>query len=75
MHEQEGRRVIVACFASHIHRIQQLADAAIAFGRVIAPLGRSMRRNITMAREIGLLHIPDKSLIDVEEVDRHDPGG
>lgn len=74
MHEQEGRRVIVACFASHIHRVQQLADAAIAFDRVIAPLGRSMRRNISMARELGLLHIPDSSLIDVEEVDRYEPG-
>ena len=51
MHEQEGRRVITACFASHIHRIQQLADAAIAFDRKIAPLGRSMMRNISMARE------------------------
>lgn len=74
MHEQEGRRVIVACFASHIHRIQQLADAARAFGRVIAPLGRSMRRNMSMARELGLLHIPDTSLIDVEDVDDYDPG-
>lgn len=74
MHEQEGRRVIVACFASHIHRIQQLADAAIAFGRVIAPLGRSMKRNITMAREMGLLTIADTALIDVEKVDRYEPG-
>ncbi len=74
MHEQEGRRVITACFASHIHRIQQLADAAIAFGRVIAPVGRSMKRNITMAREMGLLTIPDTALIDIEKVDRYEPG-
>jgi ribonuclease J len=74
MHEQEGRRVITACFASHIHRIQQLADAAISFDRKIAPLGRSMKRNITMAREMGLLTIPDRSLIDIEEVDRYQPG-
>lgn len=74
MHEQTGRRVITACFASHIHRIQQLADAAIEFGRVIAPLGRSMKRNITMARELGLLRIPDTSIIDIEDVDRYDPG-
>ena len=74
MWEQRGRRLIVACFASHIHRIQQLADAAVDSGRVIAPLGRSMRRNITMAREMGLLRIPDSALIDVEEVDRHEPG-
>jgi len=74
MHEQEGRRVITACFASHIHRIQQLADAALAFDRVVAPLGRSMKRNITMAREMGLLTIPDSSLIDIEQVDRYEPG-
>ena len=74
MHEQEGRRVITACFASHIHRIQQLADAAISFGRVIAPVGRSMKRNLTMAREMGLLTIPDTSLIDIEKVDRYEPG-
>ncbi len=74
MHEQQGRRVIVACFASHIHRIQQLADAAIQFGRVIAPLGRSMKRNISMARELGLLNIPDSAIIDIESVDKHAPG-
>jgi ribonuclease J len=74
MHENEGRRVITACFASHIHRIQQIADASVAFGRKIAPLGRSMRRNITMARQMGALHIPDHALIDIEEVDRQDPG-
>jgi ribonuclease J len=74
MHEQEGRRVVTACFASHIHRIQQLIDAGIAFGRKVAPLGRSMKRNITMAREMGLLTVPDSALIDIEEVDRHLPG-
>jgi ribonuclease J len=73
MHHQEGRRVVVACFASHIHRIQQLADAAVAFGRVIAPLGRSMRRNVTMARELGLLQIPDRALIAAEKIGDHDP--
>ena len=74
MHHQEGKRVIVACFASHIHRIQQLADAAIAFGRKIAPLGRSMVRNVAMARELGLLHIPDRAIIDIDDVDDLDPG-
>ena len=74
MHENEGRRVITACFASHIHRIQQIADAAMAFDRVIAPLGRSMRRNITMARDMGLLKIPDRALIDIDDIDSHEPG-
>ncbi|MCC6225912.1 MAG: ribonuclease J [Microthrixaceae bacterium] len=73
-HENEGRRIITTCFASHIHRIQQIAESAVAFGRVIAPLGRSMRRNITMAREMGVLDLPASSLIDIEEVDSFQPG-
>ncbi len=74
MHENVGRRVVTACFASHIHRVQQIADAAIAFDRVVAPLGRSMRRNVSLAREMKLLTIPERSLIDIDEIDRHDPG-
>ncbi len=74
MHQSAGRRVITACFASHIHRVQQLADAATAFGRVIAPLGRSMRRNIAMARDMGILKIPEQSLIDIEDADKFDDG-
>src|SRR5919107_4148814 len=53
-----GQRVIAACFASHIHRIQQIADAAIEEGRVVATLGLSMRRNVRLARDMGLLRIP-----------------
>ncbi len=74
MHENEGRRIITACFASHIHRIQQIADAEQAFGRKIAPLGRSMRRNISVAREMGALTIPEKVLIDIDDIDRYEPG-
>jgi ribonuclease J len=62
------KRVIVACFASHIHRAQQVADAAIASGRYVATLGRSMGRNVAFARELGLFHIPDDRLIDIEKV-------
>ncbi|MGH9170366.1 MAG: ribonuclease J [Acidimicrobiales bacterium] len=62
-------RVIVACFASHIHRIQQVADAAVASGRHIALLGRSMLKNVAVARELGLLHIPDGAFVDIEKVD------
>jgi ribonuclease J len=73
-HEHEGRRLVVACFASHIHRIQQIADAAIEHGRVVASLGLSMKRNIKMARDMGLLDIPASKLIDIEEVGNLDPG-
>ena len=63
------RRFIVTCFASHIHRVQQVADAAIAGGRKVATLGRSMRKNVALARKLGLLHIPDGALVDIEDVD------
>jgi ribonuclease J len=67
-HDYEGRRIITTCFASHIHRVQQIADAAIAFGRTIATMGLSMRKNVRVAREMGLLHIPDDRLRDIDDV-------
>jgi ribonuclease J len=72
-HEYEGRRIITTCFASHIHRVQQIADAAISFDRTIATMGLSMRKNVRMAREMGLLRIPDARLRDIEDVDDLDP--
>jgi ribonuclease J len=73
-HAHEGRRIITACFASHIHRVQQIADAAVAFDRKIATLGLSMKKNVKLARALGLLHIPESSLIDIEQIDQHEPG-
>jgi ribonuclease J len=72
--ENPGHRIIVACFASHIHRVQQLADAAVANGRKIALLGRSMLRNVAIGRELGLLTIPDSALVEIEKIDDHLPG-
>jgi ribonuclease J len=72
--EQQGRRIITASFASHLHRIQQIADAAVATGRVVATLGLSMRKNVRMGRDLGVLRIPDASLIDIEELDKYPPG-
>jgi ribonuclease J len=69
-----GRRIVTACFASHIHRIQQIADAAISFDRVVATLGMSMRKNVRLAREMGLLRIPDSHLRDIEDVEDLPPG-
>ncbi len=68
------QRLIVTCFASHIHRVQQVADAAIAGGRSLATLGRSMQKNVALARKLGILHIPDRDLVDVEAIDSLDPG-
>jgi len=73
-HASSGRRVVVTCFASHIHRVQQVVDAALDSGRKVATLGRSMAKNVTLARRLGVLAIPDDALVDVEEVDRLAPG-
>lgn len=67
------QRIVVACFASHIHRVQQVADAAIASGRVIATLGRSMGKNVALARGMGLLSIPDSSLVPIEDIQKLPP--
>ena len=69
----DQRRVIVASFASHIHRLQQVADAALMTDRIVVPVGLSMRRNIKLAREVGILRIPDHALRDVEGVGDIDP--
>mgnify|MGYP006171315521 CR=1 FL=1 len=73
-HQHRGRRIVIACFASHIHRVQQIADAAVAFGRKVATLGLSMKKNVRLAREMGLLRIPDHALVDIDEVGDLDPG-
>jgi ribonuclease J len=73
-HAHEGRRIVIACFASHIHRVQQIADAAVAFGRKVATLGLSMKKNVGLARDMGLLHIPDHALVDIDDVRDLPPG-
>jgi ribonuclease J len=52
------QRIIVSCFASHVHRVQQVMDAAAAHGRKVALVGRSMVRNMGVARELGYLRVP-----------------
>ncbi|HEX4978937.1 MAG TPA: ribonuclease J [Acidimicrobiales bacterium] len=69
-----GKRVIVTCFASHLHRIQQIAEVALATGRTVATLGRSMGKNVALARRMGLLDLPEDRLVDIEQVGRFDPG-
>jgi ribonuclease J len=61
------RRVIVACFASHVHRVQQVLDSAAAHGRSVAFVGRSMVRNMGVARDLGLLHVPPGLMVPMDE--------
>ena len=72
--EQRGQRILTASFASHLHRIQQIADAAIAEGRVVATLGLSMKKNVRMGRDLGVIRIPDKSLVDIDDIGDYPPG-
>ncbi len=72
--QHRGRRIITASFASHLHRIQQIADAAIADGRKVATLGLSMKKNVRLGRDLGVISIPESSLIDIENIDDHPPG-
>ena len=72
--QQRGRRIITASFASHLHRIQQIATAAMADGRKIATLGLSMKKNIRLGRELKVLDIPESAIIDIEEIDKYEPG-
>jgi ribonuclease J len=66
---QARRRIIVASFASHVHRVQQVLDAAAKHGRKVALVGRSMVRNMGVARDLGYLTVPDGLLVDIKEVE------
>ncbi|WP_340538209.1 ribonuclease J [Nocardioides sp. GXZ039] len=61
-------RIIVACFASHVHRVQQVLDAAVAHNRKVAYVGRSMVRNMGIARDLGYLKVPPGVLVDAKEL-------
>jgi ribonuclease J len=63
------RRVIVACFASHVHRVQQVLDAAAAHHRRVAFIGRSMVRNMGVASDLGFLRIAPGLIVDMKQVD------
>ena len=66
------RRVIVASFSSHVHRVQQVIDIAATHGRKVVFIGRSMVRNMKIAQDMGYLNVPDGVLIEVKELDSFD---
>jgi ribonuclease J len=72
--EHADKRFIVTSFASHLHRVEQVAQAAIAHGRKVAFVGRSMEQNVAMARERGFIDLPEYALLDIEETARYAPG-
>jgi len=66
---EANRRIIIACFASHMHRVQQVLDAAEAHGRSVCFVGRSMVRNMGVARDLGLLRVPPGLIVDARDID------
>ena len=67
------RRIIVACFASHIHRIQQVLDVAAGLGKKVAVTGKSMVANRRIAAELGHLRVPEDTLVRLDDLKRYPP--
>ena len=72
-HEHRDRRIITASFASHIHRVQQVIEAAMESGRKVALMGRSMQKNIALALDLKLIDVPASVFIDVEKIHDYAP--
>ena len=67
----QDKRIIVASFASNVHRVQQIIDASVKYGRKVAASGRSMEGVIAVAHELGYLKIPKGTLIPLEQVSKY----
>lgn len=68
----EGKRIIIATFSSNIHRVQQIINCAVRYGRKVAVFGRSMINVINTAMELGYLDVPDGVFIDIEMINRYE---
>jgi ribonuclease J len=66
-------RVLIACFASNVHRMQQAIDVAVQVGRKVAVVGRSMRKNMNISRNLGYVQVPEETLIRPNELDEYRP--
>jgi ribonuclease J len=71
---QRQGRILVASFASNVHRMQQAIDVGVDVGRKICVVGRSMRKNLNIARNLGYVDMPEDSLIRPVELDEYEPG-
>src|SRR5206468_3950976 len=71
---QRRGRILVASFASNVHRMQQAIDVAVEVGRKVCVVGRSMRKNLNIARNLGYIDMPEDALIRPVELDEYEPG-
>ncbi|MDN5564832.1 MULTISPECIES: ribonuclease J [Luteococcus] len=69
--ERAENKLIVACFASHVHRVQQVLDLAVKHDRKVVYVGRSMVRNMSVARDLGFLKVPGDTLIELKDIDNY----
>ena len=67
-------RILVASFASNVHRMQQAIDVAVEVGRKVCVVGRSMRKNVNIARNLGYIDVPEETLIRPNELDEYERG-
>ena len=67
------KRIIMACFASNVHRVQQAVDMSVKYGRKVALMGRSMERNMEMAQQMGYLKVPEGTRIRADEIEEYFP--
>lgn len=72
--QHRSRRIVISAFASNLHRVQQVVDAAARFNRKVVLVGRSMVKNVDLARELGYLHADDKTIVDIEDIGKVPPG-
>jgi ribonuclease J len=70
---QRSGRVLVASFASNVHRMQQAIDVAVQTGRRVAVVGRSMRKNLNIAGNLGYLEVPEGAVIRPQDLEEYDP--
>ena len=69
--ERAHKKLIVACFASHVHRVQQILNLAVKYDRKVVYVGRSMVRNMSVARDLGYLTVPGDTLIELKDIDKY----
>ncbi|MDO5285661.1 MAG: ribonuclease J [Actinomycetia bacterium] len=69
--EHSRQKLVVACFASHVHRVQQVMDLAVQHGRKVVYVGRSMVRNMGVARDLGYLRVPSDTLIELADLSKY----
>ncbi|MBQ8383303.1 MAG: ribonuclease J [Clostridia bacterium] len=71
--KNRDKRIVIATFSSNVHRVQQIINASVAYGRKVAVTGRSMINIVRAAQDLNYMHIPAGTLIDVSELKRYNP--